>query len=246
MFEQYHTLSVPALITNPPIQEVFEGRWADYDAINTIVGASNRVVCIRGYKGIGKSALLRSYFKMAASDYQHMAFFDDEVNVEQLNLHDLPNTEIFPFLTQLSGKKLVCIDNFTGDLHTYVPLLQNGWKMVIASSRDIPDTIPYELQEVSLDDAIRIFSVYNGLDPDSLSIYEMEVAGDIASRLLHHPAALELVGRNAGKVGWSLQDVNLALKTNDLKIPRLADISTLLTPERVANLFERLRIIFPS
>jgi hypothetical protein len=246
-------MSIPSLITAAPTEDLFEGRRTDLDAINTFAGISNRVVCINGVAGIGKTALLKQFFNaairrlniMGQSHYQHALWLENDFRVLMNNWHLSSVHDVLDKLVRMSGNKLLCMDNAPQDPVQLAYLAEHKWTVIVASRERIKETIPYELQEVSIDDAIRIFALYNGVDPDSLNIYETEMISDIACRLLQHTLALEITGKCAGEKGWSLQEINQVLKEQELNIPRLADISRQLTDEKVKTMFEKLAAIFP-
>lgn len=246
-------MPIPSLITAAPAEDLFEGRRTDLVAINTFADIANRVVCISGVAGIGKTALLKQFFNtairrlniMGQPYYQHALWLENDFSVLMNNWH-LPGVhEVLDKLVHLEGDKLLCMDNAPDDPSMLAYLTSCKWTVIVAARERIKETIPYELQEVSIDDAIRIFALYYGLDPDSLNIYETEMISDIACRLFQHTKALEMTGKYAGGKGWSLQDINQALKENGLNIPRLADTSQELTNRKVKTMFEQLGKIFP-
>lgn len=246
-------MSIPSLITTAPTENLFEGRRTDLDAINTFAGISNRVVCISGLAGIGKTALLKQFFNsairrlnlMGQPYYQHALWLENDFKVlmdtwQLTSVHD-----VLLKLVNMGGDKLLCMDNAPADPSLLAYLAEHKWTVIVTSRERIKETIPYELQEVNIDDAIRIFALYNGLDPDSLNIYETEMISDIVCRLLQHTLALEITGKCSGEKGWSLQEINQILKDNGLNIPRLADISRQLTDTKVKAMFAQLAVVFP-
>lgn len=246
-------MSIPSLITAAPAEDLFEGRRTDLDAINTFAGIANRVVCISGVTGIGKTALLRQFFHsairrlniMGQPHYQHALWLENDFKV-LMNKWQLSSVhDVLDKLVHIGGDKLLCMDNAPEDPAQLAYLTEHKWTVMVTSRERIKETIPYELQEVSIDDAIRIFALYNRLDPDSLNIYETEMISDIACRLLQHTKALKIAGKCAGEKGWSLQETNQVLKENGLNIPRLADISRQLTEGKVKMILEQLGMIFP-
>lgn len=246
-------MSIPSLITAAPAEELFEGRRIDLDGINTFAGIANRVVCISGVAGIGKSALLKQFFNaairrlniMGQPHYQHALWLENDFKVLMNNWQLSSVHDVLDKLVHMGGDKLLCMDNAPQDPAQLAYLTEHKWTVIVASRERIKETIPYELQEVSIDDAIRIFALYNGLDPDALNIYETEMISDIACRLMQHTRALEITGKYAGEKGWSLQEINQVLKENGLNIPRLADISRQLTAVKVNAMYEKLGAIFP-
>lgn len=246
-------MSIPSLLTAAPAEDLFEGRRTDLDAINTFAGISNRVVCVSGIAGIGKTALLKQFFNtairrlnvMGQPYYQHALWLENDFTV-LMNCWQLSSVhEVLDKLVQMGGDKLLCMDNAPGDPSLLAYLTAFKWTVIVTSRERIHETIPYELQEVNIDDAIRIFALYYGMDPDSLNIYETEMISDIVCRLLQHTRALEMMGKYAGEKGWSLQDINRVLKENGLNIPRLADINRQLTAGKMTVMFEQLGKIFP-
>ncbi|WP_343672557.1 hypothetical protein [Chitinophaga sp.] len=246
-------MSLPSLLTAAPIETLFEGRRTDLDAINTFAGVANRVVCISGVTGIGKTALLKQFFNaairrhniMGQLHYQHALWLENDFRAlmdkwQLASVHD-----VLVKLANMGGDKLLCMDNAPADPVQLAYLTEHKWTVIVTSRERIVETIPYELQEVSIDDAIRIFALYNGLDPDSLNIYETEMVSDIACRLLQHTLALEITGKCAGAKGWSLQEINRVLKENGFNVPRLADISRQLTDAKVKDIYAQLATIFP-
>lgn len=236
-----------------PTEELFEGRRTDLDAINTFAGITNRVVCICGVMGIGKTALLRQFFNAAIRkiDVNGQLYYQQSMWLEG-GFRGLMETwqmgsvhDVLHKLADMEGRKLLCMDNAPEDPSQLAYLTEFNWTVIVTSRNRIRETIPYELQEVSIDDAIRIFALYNRVDPDALNIYETEMISDIACRLLQHTGALKIVGQCAGQKGWSFQEINEALKEQGLQIPRLADISRQLTEDKVKVILAHLAGLFP-
>jgi hypothetical protein len=236
-----------------PTDELFEGRRTDLDAINTFAGITNRVVCICGVMGIGKTALLRQFFNAAirklnvnGQPYYQQAMWLEGGFRELMETWQMGSVhDVLHKLADMEGEKLLCMDNAPEDPCQLAYLTAYNWTVIVTSRNRIRETIPYELQEVSIDDAIRIFAVYYRVDPDALNIYETEMISDIACRLLQHTGALKIVGQCAGHKRWSFQKINEALKEHGLNIPRLADISQQLTEEKVKVLLDQLAGVFP-
>lgn len=246
-------MPIHSLLTMVPTEDLFEGRRTDLDAINTFAGITNRVVCICGVMGIGKTALLRQFFNAATRKisvngqpyYQQALWLEGGFRSlmetwQMSSVHDVLHK-----LADMDGQKLLCMDNAPEDPTQLAYLTEFNWTVIVTSRNRIRETIPYELQEVSIDDAIRIFALYNHKDPDGLNIYETEMISDIACRLLQHTGALKIVGQCAWLKEWSFQEINEALKEHGLNIPRLADISRQLTEEKVQLILEQLSEVFP-
>lgn len=246
-------MPIHSLLTMVPTEELFEGRRTDLDAINTFAGITNRVVCICGMMGIGKTALLKQFFNAAVrrinvngQPYYQQALWLEGGFRELMETWQMGSVhDVLHKLADMEGEKLLCMDNAPEDPTHLAYLTEFKWTVIVTSRNRIRETIPYELQEVSIDDAIRIFAMYNRVDPDGLNIYEMEMISDIACRLLQHTGALKIVGQCAVMKGWSFQEINEALKEQGLNIPRLADISRQLTEEKVKVILRQLAELFP-
>jgi tetratricopeptide (TPR) repeat protein len=195
--EQRDTIQLTSL---PKYKSDFVGRTKELKDLHTLLSQKSLITVVSGVGGVGKSELVNRYLDSYKDEYKRVAYvqISDDESIESTYMRlfasvlGLDKESSFDDLIRVlqsfaSDRNLMIID----DLHSLedykkIEPLNRAFEILITSRKRFSDTVVYDLDILSLDDARELFCTIYKCD-DSVDI------DTILAKLGYHPLFVVLM-----------------------------------------------------
>ncbi|MEL6143404.1 MAG: NB-ARC domain-containing protein, partial [Bacteroidota bacterium] len=249
----------PKFLTKiPKLSDAFIGRSKELKDISKQLSTKKGLLLINGLGGMGKTTIATRYVAIHESRFDHIAWieqtgsFPDSILASPLLMPNLGITptdnpeqdaiKVLNAIANLSGEKLLVIDNAEEDLGPFIGFLptKTTCEVLVTSRKKIPGLLEYDIDSLAEEKAIELFLQHYELDKDK------DTTKAIVTELDRHTLTIELLAKTAqARQIKPLQKVLDLLKERGLAIGRKAKVSVSHNnDEEVEKIFPYLQRIF--